>query len=77
MGASIFTDLLFMSLMFDYAGKALLAILMITVYAHILKEHRIDHDVLAFMKRGRVLGLLGLLFITIGYLLRLHILGYL
>lgn len=77
MGLQIFADLLFLSLTFSYAGKALLGITVINVHAHIIKEHRIDRDVLTYMKKERVLGITGVIFLTIGYVLELTLLGYL
>lgn len=77
MGFTIFFDMLFWSVTFTFLGKALLGITVINVHAHIIKEHRIDSDVLSYMKKERYYGITGVVFITIGYLLELSLLGYL
>ena len=77
MGFDIFTDLLFLSLTFSYTGKALLGITVINVHAHIVHETKIDTDVLNYMRKERIFGIAGVLFITLGYILELQLLGYL
>jgi len=77
MSLPILTDLLFLSLTFGYAGKALLGVTVINVHAHIIREHKIDVDVLTYMRKERVYGITGVLFITIGYVLELVFHGYL
>jgi hypothetical protein len=77
MGLEIFTDLLFLSLTFSYTGKALLGITVINVHSHIVKEHKIDPRVLTYMRKEKVFGVTGVLFITLGYILELKLLGYL
>ncbi|MCP6718166.1 MAG: hypothetical protein KJI70_01285 [Patescibacteria group bacterium] len=55
----------------DVLGKILLGITVLTVHQHVLKEHRIDADVLLSMKREQFLGSLGILLIIVGYVLQL------
>ncbi|MFA5796433.1 MAG: hypothetical protein WC916_00160 [Candidatus Woesearchaeota archaeon] len=54
---------------FDIIGKVLIGITVLFVHRHIIKEHKIDKDVLKEMKREQVLGMLGIVFILIGYLI--------
>lgn len=54
---------------FDVIGKVLIGITVLFVHRHIIKEHKIDKDVLKEMKCEQVLGALGIVFIIIGYLI--------
>lgn len=53
----------------DTLGKVLLGIIVLMVHWHILKEHKIDADVLRTMKREQILGILGILLIIGGSIL--------
>lgn len=55
----------------DTAGKILLGVTVLRVHWHVLKEHRIDMDVLRTMKWEQTLGLLSVLLIAAGYVLQL------
>lgn len=77
MELTIFGDILLWSLTFSFVGKVLIAITVINVHAHIVKEHSIDMNVLTYMKKEKVYGLLGIFFITLGYILELSFLNYL
>lgn len=59
---------------FDVLGKILIGITVLIVHRHIVKEHKIDRDVIKQMKREQVLGVLGIIFIIIGYLIHISIL---
>jgi len=50
-------------------GKVLLGVAVIRVHSHIMKEHRIDDDVINAIKRERYISIIAILFIIIGYLL--------
>lgn len=55
----------------DTLGKVLIGITVLMVHWHILKDHKIDADVLQTMKREQILGASGILFIIVGYILQL------
>lgn len=55
----------------DTLGKVLLGITVLMVHRHVLKEHKIDADVLRAMKREQALGASGILLIVMGYILQL------
>lgn len=55
----------------DTLGKVLIGITVLMVHWHILKDHKIDDDVLRIMKREQILGASGILFIIVGYILQL------
>jgi len=55
----------------DTLGKIMLGITVLMVHWHVLKEHKIDADVLRAMKRERALALLAILLIIAGYVLQL------
>ena len=77
MASSIFTEFLFLGLTLGFLGKILLGITVIRVHSHIVSERRIDLSVLKHMKRERVLGILGVIFMVIGYIFELLHHGYL
>lgn len=58
---------------FDVIGKILIGVTVLFVHGHVIKEHKIDKDVLKEMKREQVLGLLGIVFIIIGYVIHVII----
>ncbi len=55
----------------DVLGKILLGVTVLTVHRHVIREHKIDADVLFSMKREQILGLFGILLIVAGYILQL------
>jgi len=55
----------------DTLGKVLLGITVLMVHWHVLKEHKIDTDVLCTMKKEQALGVSGILLIIAGYILQL------
>lgn len=60
-----------LGLTIDTLGKILLGITVLMVHWHVLKEHKIDADVLHSMKREQFLGVLAILLIVLGYILQL------
>ena len=60
-----------LGLTLDTLGKILLGITVLMVHWHVLKEHKIDVDVLRAMKRERTLAVLAILLIIAGYILQL------
>lgn len=55
----------------DVLGKILLGLTVLIVHSHVLKEHKIDTDVLRSMKKEQILGITGIILIIIGYFLQL------
>ncbi|MFQ5717371.1 MAG: hypothetical protein ACE5GQ_09760 [Nitrospinales bacterium] len=55
----------------DTLGKILLGFTVLKVYWHVLREHKVDADVLRQMRQEQVLGTLGIGLIIVGYLLQL------
>lgn len=55
----------------DSAGKILVGLTVLFVHRHVLKEHRIDGDVLRAMKREQGAGIVGLLLIAAGSIIQL------
>ncbi len=55
----------------DAFGTIMLGITVLRVHRHVLKEHRIDTEVLGVMRGEQLLGSLGILLIIIGYILQL------
>ena len=60
-----------LGLTLDTLGKVLLGITVLMVHRYVLKEHKIDGDVLRGMKREQAFGILGILLIVVGYILQL------
>ncbi|MCA9485247.1 MAG: hypothetical protein KC506_00180 [Nanoarchaeota archaeon] len=60
---------------FDFIGKILIAITAVMVHTRIRKEKRIDKRVLKEMRWEEMLGILGIVFMTIGYFLHLRVIG--
>lgn len=52
-------------------GEILLGLTVLIIHWHILKEHKIDEDVLKQMKKEQVLGVMAVTFIAIGFLLQI------
>ena len=52
-------------------GDIIIGYVALSVHKHILKERSIDEDVLIFMKKERILGFIGIIFIIVGYLLEI------
>ncbi|MFV1917044.1 MAG: hypothetical protein ACC618_00940 [Patescibacteria group bacterium] len=55
----------------DTIGKVLLGITVLMVHRLVLREHKIDVDVLKTMKREQILGISGILLIIVGYVMQL------
>ncbi len=56
---------------FDVLGKIMIAFTAIMVHHRFTKEHKIDEKVFSEMKREKIIGILGIVFIILGYLLQL------
>ena len=70
-------NLLFWGLSIGVLGKVLLGITVINVHSHIVKEHRIDMDVLTAMKKEKVFAVTGVFLMVLGYILEVTHFGYL
>lgn len=69
-------DLLLIGMTLSMMGKVILGICVLSVHAKILKEHKIDGDVLSRMNHERYFAILGISFIIIGYLAEIASFGY-
>ena len=58
---------------FDVIGKILIGITVLIVHGHVIKDRKITREVIKEMKYEQLLGLLGIIFIIIGYFI--HIFG--
>jgi hypothetical protein len=59
----------FIGFTLTFLGKVLIAFTAIMVHHRVVNEHRIDKKVFKTMKREQKVGILGVLFLTAGYLL--------
>lgn len=55
----------------DVVGKIMVAYTAVMVHYRFWKEHRIDDRVFSTMRRERTAGLVGIILIVVGFLLRL------
>ena len=55
----------------DTIGEVLLCITVLMVHHNVVKEHHIDVDVLRSMKKEQFFGILGIIFIIIGYVIQM------
>ena len=55
----------------DLIGKVMISYTAIAVHARFWKEHKVDEKVFTEMKRERVVGVIGIAFIVLGYLLEI------
>lgn len=60
----------FIGFTLDVIGKIMIAFTAIMVHHRVWKEHRIDKRVFLEMKREQIIGIIGILFIIIGYVLQ-------
>lgn len=61
----------FIGFTLDIIGKIMVAFTAIMVHHRFLKEHKVDENVFVSMKREQVIGVLGLIFMIIGYFLQI------
>ncbi|MDF1498454.1 MAG: hypothetical protein P1P85_03845 [Patescibacteria group bacterium] len=64
-------DWYFVGFVFESIGEILLGIMIIVVHRHVLREHKIDEDVLKQMKREQVIGILAVVLMAMGFLLQM------
>ena len=60
----------FIGFTLDVVGKILVAYTAIMVHYRFWKEHKIDEVVFVTMKRERLIGVLGVILIVVGYFLQ-------
>lgn len=58
---------------FDVLGKILVAFAALRVHHRVLNEHKIDDRVFRIMKKEQILGILGVVFIVIGYFINVFL----
>ncbi len=66
-------DILFLAKTLEVIGKVLLGITVLIVHSHVIKEHKIDKDVLSSMRQARIPGILGIIFIIAGYIIEVFL----
>jgi len=64
-------NITFIGFTLDTLGEILLGVTVLKVHFHVIKEHKIDTDVLKEMRLEQVLGILAVILIIVGYLLQL------
>lgn len=69
MELEILKETLFWGITCNVIGTVILGVTVISVHSHIIKERRIDRDVLRQMRRERLLGLTAIILIVTGYIL--------
>lgn len=55
----------------DMVGKIMIAYTAIRVHYRFWKEHKIDESVFSEMRKERTIGIIGIVFIILGYLLEI------
>jgi hypothetical protein len=60
----------FIGFVLTTTGEILLGVMVLIIHWHILKEHRIDADVLKQMKQEQFLGIFAITSIAIGFFLQ-------
>lgn len=55
----------------DFVGKVMVSYTAIAVHHRFWKEHKIDDQVFDSMKKERIVGLLGIVFMLLGFVLEL------
>lgn len=69
-------DLLFLGMTIGVIGKILLGITVIRVHSKIVQEHRVDGAVFKEIRKEKILAILGIIFMVIGYVLEMMFYGY-
>lgn len=64
-------NLEFIGFTLDVIGKILVAYAAIAVHRRFWKEHKIDEFVFKAMRREQITGIIGIIFIIIGFLLQI------
>ncbi len=67
----IFADLFVIGLTLSALGKVMLGMTVLVVHWRVLKDHRIDEDVLREMRREQVVGIIAVLLVITGYTLQM------
>ncbi|PIQ92273.1 MAG: hypothetical protein COV70_00910 [Parcubacteria group bacterium CG11_big_fil_rev_8_21_14_0_20_39_22] len=67
--------LLTIAITFSIIGHIVIALVVFSVHSHVLKERKIDDDVLTSMKRERIYVIVGTVFILTGYILEVQALN--
>ena len=69
-------DLLFWGFTVRVVGEVLIGLAVLNVHRHVVKEHKIDKEVLDAMRVEKWLAICGITFIIVGYLIELNSNGY-
>ncbi len=57
----------------DIIGKVIIAYTALAVHGRVREEQKIDASVFHIMKRERIVGIIGIVFMVLGYLIHLSI----
>ncbi len=63
-------NLFVIGLTLDTVGKVLLGATVLMVHRFVMREHKIDGRVLRTMRREQLLGITGIVFIVVGYIMQ-------
>ncbi len=55
----------------DIIGKIMVAYTAISVHGYVSREHRIDRTVFRAMRREKIVGILGIVFMVAGYIVHI------
>ncbi len=66
---SEYMNLIFIGYCCTFIGKILVAITAVMVHHRVLHEHKIDREVFATMQREQKWGILGIIFLVVGFIL--------
>lgn len=66
-------DITFLAHTLDVLGKLMVGFTAIAVHHRFLTEHKMDAKVLSTMKKEQIVGVLGMIFMIIGYVIRIKI----
>ena len=61
------------TLAFEFIGELLIAISVVRVHIHLLKEHKLDRDVYRTIKKEKMYVLLGIVFMFISFILQIYL----
>ncbi len=59
------------ALTLDIIGKIMIAYTALSVHSYVSREHRINRAVFGAMKREKIVGVLGIIFMVAGYIIHI------
>lgn len=64
-------DIVFVGEVLSILGEVIIALVVFDVHRHVLKEKRIDADVLRTIRQERVYAAIGIILLVVGFVLRM------